>query len=72
MLTSYIFRPKISIYNRKVAIDFTFISPLYRGRVNINYRVFITDLILAVVALLERDINRLVVEARETLELVKL
>jgi hypothetical protein len=32
----------------------------------------ITDLILVVVGLLERDINRLVIEARETLELVKL
>ena len=32
----------------------------------------ITDLLLAVVQLLEKDINRLVVEARETLELVKL
>jgi hypothetical protein len=32
----------------------------------------VTDLILAVVELLGRDINRLVVEARETLELVKL
>ena len=32
----------------------------------------ITDLILAVVELLERDISRLVIEARETLELVKL
>ena len=32
----------------------------------------VTDLILAVVRLLERDINQLVVEARETLELVKL
>ena len=31
----------------------------------------ITDLILAVVRLLERDINRLVVKARDALELVK-
>jgi hypothetical protein len=30
------------------------------------------DLILAVVALLERDISRLVVEVREVLELVEL
>jgi hypothetical protein len=30
------------------------------------------DLILVVVALLERDISRLVVEVREVLELVKL
>ena len=32
----------------------------------------ITDLILAVVRLLERDINRLVVEAQEALEPAKL
>jgi hypothetical protein len=32
----------------------------------------ITDLILAVVELLKRDISRLVVEVREVLELVKL
>ena len=32
----------------------------------------VTDSIIAVVALLERDINRLVVEARESLEPVEL
>jgi hypothetical protein len=32
----------------------------------------VTDLILAVVELLERDISGLVLEARETLELVEL
>jgi hypothetical protein len=32
----------------------------------------VTDLIIAVAILLERDINRLVVEVREVLELVKL
>jgi hypothetical protein len=32
----------------------------------------VTDLILVVVELLERDISRLVIEVRETLELVKL
>jgi hypothetical protein len=32
----------------------------------------VIDLILAVVELLERDISRLVIEAREMLELVKL
>ena len=40
MLISYTFRPRTSIYSRKAAIDSTFISPLYRGRVGINYRVF--------------------------------
>ena len=40
MLISYVFRPKTSIYSRKAAIDFAFISPLYSGRVGINYRVF--------------------------------
>jgi len=34
--------------------------------------VTVIDLIIVVVTLLERDINRLVVEAREMLELVKL
>ena len=33
--------------------------------------LYVTDLILAAVRLLERDISRLVVEARETLELVE-
>ena len=32
----------------------------------------VTDLILAVIQLLKRDINRLVVEVRDILELVKL
>ena len=36
------------------------------------YLVLITDLILVVVRLLKRDINRLVVEARDMLELVEL
>ena len=35
------------------------------------YKVSVTDLILAVVELLERDISRLAIEVRETLELVK-
>jgi hypothetical protein len=43
------------------------IEPYRRGL----YRRAVTDLILVVVQLLERDISRLVVEARETLELVK-
>jgi hypothetical protein len=34
--------------------------------------ISVTDLILAVVELLERDISRLVIEARETLEPVEL
>ena len=40
MLVSYIFRPKTSIYSKKVAINFTFISPLYRRKVGVDYRVF--------------------------------
>jgi hypothetical protein len=36
-----------------------------------NYRLLVTDLISAVVELLERDISRLVVEVREVLEPVK-
>ena len=38
----------------------------------LTIKVLITNLILAVVVLLKRDINRLVVEVREVLELVKL
>ena len=40
MLTSYAFRPRTSIRSRKATIDSAFISPLYRGRVGVNYRVF--------------------------------
>ena len=40
MLASYAFRPRTSIRSRKAAIDSTFVSPLYRGRVGINYKVF--------------------------------
>ena len=37
----------------------------------LRFLLGVTDSITAVVELLERDINRLVVEARELLELVK-
>ena len=40
MLTSHAFRPRTSVRSRKAAIDSTFVSPLYRGRVGVNYRVF--------------------------------
>ena len=40
MLASYAFRPRTSVRSRKAAVDSAFISPLYRGRVGINYRVF--------------------------------
>ena len=40
MLVSYIFRPKTSVYSRKAAVDSAFVSPLYRGRIGIDYRVF--------------------------------
>ena len=40
MLVSHAFRPKTSICNRKAAVDSAFISPLYRGRVSVDYRVF--------------------------------
>ena len=39
MLASHTFRPKTSVYNKNVAVDFAFIYPLYRGRVAFNYRV---------------------------------
>ena len=47
---------------------------LFLNRIEIATRkwLIITDLILVVVRLLERDISNLVVEAREALELVKL
>ena len=37
---SHTFRPKTSVCSKKAAIDSAFISPLYRGRVSINYGVF--------------------------------
>ena len=40
ILASYIFSPKISVYSKKVAVDFTFNYPLYRGRVTVVYGVF--------------------------------
>jgi len=40
MLASYAFRPIIFIYNKKAAVDFAFISPLYNGSVGVVYRVF--------------------------------
>ena len=40
MLVSYAFRSRTSIYSKKAAVDSAFISPLYRGRVGINYKVF--------------------------------
>ena len=40
MLISHIFRPKTSVRNRKAAVDSAFVSPLYRGRVSVDYRVF--------------------------------
>ena len=45
------------------------INRLIKG--NLTITIPITDLIIVVVILLERDINRLVVEAREVLELVE-
>ena len=40
MLVSHTFRPRTSVRSRKAAIDSTFVSPLYRGRVSVDYRVF--------------------------------
>ena len=40
MLVSYAFRPRTSVRSRKAAVDSAFVSPLYRGRVGIDYRVF--------------------------------
>ena len=40
MLISHTFKPKTSTYNKKATIDFTFIYPLYKRKVNIIYGVF--------------------------------
>ena len=48
-----------------------FSLPILLSSKDLYYRG-VADLISAVVRLLERDINRLVVEAREVLELVEL
>ena len=40
MLMSHTFRPRTSVYSRKAAVNSAFISPLYRGRVGVDYRVF--------------------------------
>ena len=40
MLVNYIFRPRTSVYSKKAAVDSAFVSPLYRGRVGVDYRVF--------------------------------
>ena len=40
MPASHAFRPRTSICSRKAAVDSAFVSPLYRGRVSVNYRVF--------------------------------
>ena len=40
MLVSHIFKPKTSVRSKKAAVDSAFISPLYRGRVGVNYGVF--------------------------------
>ena len=40
MLVNYTFRPRTSVHNKKVAVNSAFISPLYKGRVGVNYGVF--------------------------------
>ena len=40
MLASHTFKPRTSVHSRKAAVDSAFVSPLYRGRVGINYGVF--------------------------------
>ena len=40
MLVSHTFKPKTSVHSKKAAVDSAFISPLYRGRVGVNYGVF--------------------------------
>ena len=40
MFASHAFRPRTSVRNRKAAVDSAFVSPLYRGRVGVDYGVF--------------------------------
>ena len=40
MLVSHAFRPRTSVRSRKTAVDSAFVSPLYRGRVGVDYGVF--------------------------------
>ena len=40
MLANYVFRPKTFVCSKKAAVDSAFISPLYRGRVGVDYGVF--------------------------------
>ena len=40
MLVSHTFKPRTSIYNKKAAVDSAFVSPLYRGRIGVDYGVF--------------------------------
>ena len=40
MLASHAFRPRTSVRSRKAAVDSAFVSPLYRGRVGVDYGVF--------------------------------
>ena len=40
MLANYTFRPRTSVYSKKAAVDSAFASPLYRGRVGVDYGVF--------------------------------
>lgn len=49
ILNSYAFSPRTSVRSKKAAIASAFVSPLYRGRVSVDYRVFyvVTSCILA-------------------------
>ena len=40
ILVSHAFKLMTFVYNRKAAVDFIFISPLYRESVNVIYGVF--------------------------------
>ena len=40
MLVSYTFSPRISVHNKKAAVDSAFDCLLYRGRVAVVHRVF--------------------------------
>jgi len=40
MLANHAFRPITFVYNKNAAVDFAFVSPLYKGIVGVIYEVF--------------------------------
>ena len=57
MLTSHAFSFRTFVLNRNAAVDFAFVCPLYRGRVNIIYRVFYIAALCAFAAFFQRHFH---------------